>query len=292
MPIDFDSYFRNRIEGLLICASWVQALRALLGLEGVSQIWNGNPAWYLSLKCYPCPDHPCLAGFSPEERRLVQSDRFDTTHTPHFEAADGIPETLFTVGSLELLCGADDTAALLTFQSLDTLRIVQSDAATPEPPEASRLVRNVAGWALGFPLFDCLVGLYTHFTRQPPAFMGATRCRGFEYVVGADGHAACRSSRQSTQTALTIGFQASATDHDWLESLWRSRLETGEKVQTVQRLPATFHRAVGRDLPDDIRVNPLWWEIAGSDFKSELASSCGCGEAHCRHVGLTGPHEH
>ena len=320
MSIDFDSFFRNRIESLLIRASWVKAVRSMLGLEGASQVWSDRAAWYLwllgasgvynlafsegevvssndhpfyegrfALKCYPYPNHPSFAGFSPEERWLIKSDRFDATHTPRFEAAAEIPDSLFIVGSISLLFDVEETLSLLTYQSLDFLRINQSNGVSDVSganltPGAERLVRNVAGWTIGYPLFDCLVGLYAYFTRQPPVFFGATRCQGFEYSVLADCSAVCQPSQRTTQTGLTIGFNPFNGDADRIEGLWKSRLEADEKIQTAWKLPASIHDAVRLDLPDNLTLNPLWWEIAGSDFKSEQTSICGCAESHCHHT--------
>lgn len=328
MHIDFDSFFRNRIEGLLIRASWVGALSSMLGLDGVSQVWNGNAAWYIwlqralgvyhlafseghvvevndhrlfeghfAVKCYPYPDHPIFTGFSREERYLIRSDRFDSTHTPRFEVSAEIPDSLFSVGSISLLCDAEASLAMLTYQSLDALRIHQSDevsalSTADRAPGTARLVRNVAGWDIGYPLFDCLVGLYAHFTGRPPVFIGATSCQGFEHTIFADGNIVCRPSRKSIQTALTIGFHPSNGDTSWVKTLWQDRMETGEKIQIARKLPASIDSTVGTDLPDNVVLNPLWWEIADSDFKSELTSTCGCGQSHCHHAENDGSHEH
>ena len=320
MSIDFDSFFRNRIETLLIHASWVGSLRSMLGLKGFSQIWNGNAAWYLwlqqapgvyclafsegdiaasddqrlfegrfALKCYPFADHPCFAGYSTEERRLVQSDRFDSTRTPRFEAGEQIPESLFTVGSISLLCDEQENLALLSYQSVDALRIHQVAAEVPEASHpdrrqaAAHMVRNVAGWSIGYPLFDCLVGLYVHFAGQSPAFIGASDGPGFEYTVLADGRIECRTNPEIIQTDLTIGFGRSGSDADRIESIWQSRLEGGERIQVARRLPDSVDDVVGLALPDNFTLNPLWWIIAASDLQTELSSICGCNEPHCSH---------
>jgi hypothetical protein len=73
MPIDFDSFFRNRVEGLLIRASWVGEVRRMLGLTGVSQVWDGQAAWYFWLQAavgeYGVFE-PGAAGGSDKRRRL------------------------------------------------------------------------------------------------------------------------------------------------------------------------------------------------------------------------------
>jgi hypothetical protein len=298
----------------------------MLGLEAVSQVWNGSAAWYLwlrrapgvyaltfsqgdvvatnghrllegqfALKCYPFADHSCFAGYSEEERRLVQSDRFDATHTPRFEAAEQIPDSLFTVGSISMLCKEEEDLALLSYQSLDALRFHETSKASAgsnmdHKPAAAHLVRNVAGWAIGYPFFDCRVGLYVHFVGRVPAFIGVASCPGFEYTIFADGRAECLTSQASIQTALTIGFAPPGSDTDRIASLWQDRLESDEEIQTAWRLPDFVDGAVGLDLPDNVKLNPLWWKVAASDFRSELNSLCGCSEAHCSHSKANGSH--
>jgi hypothetical protein len=320
MYIDFDSFFRSRIEGLLIRASWVGALRSMLGLEKVSQIWNGNAGWYFWLrtapgpyalvfsegqtieihgrrlfegqfliKCFPYPEYPGLSGFSAEERRLIGSDSFDDTHTPCFEAETGLPEWLFTVGSFALICDQEDTLNLLTYQSLDALRIRELDhsgsgAGPDRPSEAARWLRNIAGWDIGYPLFDCLVGLNCHAAGQPPAFIGLSQSEGFDYrITGTTGVELCNSSK-TTQTALTFSFNSSDIGTEWIKTVWQNRLEAGESILAARRLTDSTEDAGQMDLPENIKLNPLWWKIAESDFRSELTSTCGCGRSHCHHT--------
>ena len=328
MYIDFDSFFRSRIEGLLIRASWVAALRSMLGLEKVSQIWNGNAGWYVWLrtapgpyalvfsegqtieingrrlfegqfliKCFPYPEYPGLSGFSAEERRLIDNDSFDDTHTPCFEAETVLPDWLFTVGGLSLICDQEDTLHLLTYQSLDALRIREPEhsgsAAGPDrPSEAARWLRNIAGWDIGYPLFDCLVGLNCHAGGQPPVFIGLSQSEGFDYrITGTTGIELCNSP-ETTQTALTFGFNSSDTGIEMIQAVWQDRLEDGERVLAARRLPDSTDDAVEMDLPETIRLNPLWWKIAESDFRSELTSTCGCGRTHCQHTEHSGANPH
>ena len=319
MSTDFDSFFRNRIENLLIYASWVEAVRTRLGLKGVSQIWSGNAAWYLwlqgapgvyalvfregdwaswnnrqlfagqfALKCYPYCEHPSFKGFSAEERRLVRSNCFDSTNTPRLEALAQIPDALFTVGSISLLCDARDPLALLTYQSLNALRLRQRSAK--RKAGAGRLIRNVAGWNIGYPLFDCLVGLYAHFSRQPPCFVGLTRRQGFEYIRFTDGKSDCVPSRRSTQTAVSFGFNPPDGPPGRIETIWQTQVEQGEEILLAEHLPVSIGHSTRLDRWDEGRLNPLWWEIAGSDYRSGLALPCGCDQSHC-HSEKDGSHE-
>lgn len=328
MSIDFDSFFRNWIEGLLIRASWVETLRSMLGLEGVSQVWNGCAAWYFwlrqapgayalavsegdiftsndhrlyegrfVLKCYPCTTHPGFSGFSPDERRLVQSERFDATHTPRFENAEAISDSLFVVGGISLLCDPKESLALLTYQSLDALRTHESGQAfdtldRTREPAVTQLIRDVPGWVIGYPLFDCLVGLYAHRAKRPPTFIGVARCQGFEHTVFADRKIVCQPSQTATQLSLSIGFDMPGSDPERIETLWQERLSSDEEIQTVLKPPPSINMPPNMARSIDAVLNPLWWEIAASDFKSDLNSTCGCGDSECHFSKKEGAHEH
>ena len=320
MTIDFDSFFRNRIEAMLIKASWVGALRSMLGLKATSQVWNGRAEWYLwidrapgvyalsfidgeevhlggrrfhegffTIKCYPYRTHSDFANFSPDERRLVESQWFDTTNTPRFEALAQIPDSLFCIGGFSLLIDPHGSLALITVESLDELRLHQGRGASSEGTglASTTLIRKVSGWTTGVRLFDCLVGLYANFIKQPPLFAGATCSQGFESIIRSDATAVCRPSRKNRRRSLSIGFDRPDDPTGGISALWRSRLEPEEKILTVVRLPATARALPDCRLAQGLALNPVWWEIASTDFKSELNTACGCAHGHC-HEGRTG----
>ena len=45
--MDLDSFFRNKVESMLITASWVEQVQKMLDLVGVSQVWGDRPEWYV-----------------------------------------------------------------------------------------------------------------------------------------------------------------------------------------------------------------------------------------------------
>ena len=45
--MDHDSFFRNKIESMLITASWVERVQKMLDITGVSQVWGDAPEWYI-----------------------------------------------------------------------------------------------------------------------------------------------------------------------------------------------------------------------------------------------------
>jgi hypothetical protein len=316
MSIDFDSFFRNRIETLLIRASWMGGLREILGLRGFSQIWHGNAQWYFwlhdapgayclafvegdtvqiggkrfyegsfALKCYPYSNDRGYAGYSAEEQFWLASNRFDETQTPGFEASEEIPDTLFTVGAISLLLDPQGALALLTFESLDAFKTLdRMDGTGGFNPLSLHVIRNVPGWRHGRPLFDCLVGLYANFINQTPSFMGATRSQGFEYWILPDRSAECGYSDKTSRLCLSIGFtESKCRSKNPLEALWRTRLEVGEEIVASRNLPSSFADGNCAAPSAHFTLNPTWWEAARSDFQSELSSTCGCGDHDCHH---------
>jgi hypothetical protein len=316
MNIDFDSFFRNRIEALLIQASWVGAIQSLLGLRATSQVWNGRAEWYLwlnrapgvyalsfvdgestringrpayeglfTVKCFPYRDHPGFADYSPNERRLVQSDRFDITNTPRFEALAKIPDSLFGIGSLSLVLDACGHLALLSYESLDALKIFQAREPSVDGRQDVPLtvIRNVPGWASGWPLFDCMVGLYANVCKRPPVFVGVTRSPGFEYLMPPDREPTCCPSEATCHMAVSIGFDPGDGVTAALEDCWHQRLEPEEQILAAAALPSRLDGLPKMQLPESCALNPLWWTIANSNFKSELNTACGCSDGHCHH---------
>ena len=108
--MDFDSFFRNKVESMLITASWVEQVKKMLGLTRVSQVWGDRPEWCIwidgapgayalvfeegetiqaaeqtlalgqfAVKCYPYVGATVFDSFSPQEREMVTSDLFDHT---------------------------------------------------------------------------------------------------------------------------------------------------------------------------------------------------------------------
>jgi hypothetical protein len=101
---------------MLLRASWVTDVMQLIGITGISQVWDDRPEWYLilsdrpgpyslslertidlkvsgktwiggyfSVKCFPNKDSSVFSGFSKDEQRMLYSDLFDHTRTPIFE---------------------------------------------------------------------------------------------------------------------------------------------------------------------------------------------------------------
>jgi hypothetical protein len=220
--MDFDSFFRTKVESLLLTASWVEQVQHMLDLKAVSQVWGDKPEWYLwldhapgayalvmeeaeafelqstsfyighfSLKCYPSSDNRIFAAFSPQEQELAASDLFDDTHTPRLEARERIPESFFTVGSISLIFDDAETTALISVDSLDALKLrIQSPSESimrpPVNTDSGCIIRNVPGWQISYPFFDRLVCLFSFYFRHAPIFIGATRSPGFEYLVNSE----------------------------------------------------------------------------------------------------------
>jgi len=319
MNIDFDSFFRNRVEAMLIKASWVGTIQSMLGLKAISQVWNGRAEWYLwldaapgvyalsfvagqdvhqegrrlhegffTVKCYPYRSHEVFADYSPEERRLIQSDWFDATNTPCFEAQARIPDALFSIGGVSMVIDPRGDLVLMTFESLEALKLhrgeklVIGDGEEGEKAPDSPL-RNVAGWKIGNLLFDRLVGLHANGCKRPPVFAGITSRPGFESILRSDTAVDCRPSRDCRHMSFSVGFDAPSNSAFVIDTLWRTRLAPDEKILAATPLPATACALNGRHFHEDAALNPLWWEIPHSTFRSELNSACGCADGHCHH---------
>ncbi len=308
--MDLDSFFRNKVESMLITASWVEQVQKMIDLVGVSQVWGDRPAWYVWIdgapgayalvfeqsgtiatadqvlnvgqfvvKCYPYLTASVFEAFSAQEREIVNSDLFDHTQTPRLESQSKIPEAFFVIGSISFALDAAETVALLTFDSLDFLRwsvLTAKTGSVNNLPEKN-LIRNIPGWQIGYPLFDRLVSLYAFYSKQPPAFIGATQSPGFECIIDTHQTPENRMCADIRQWSTSVLFVDSGDADAWVDSIWRAQLDPEEQIflEYACSHPACNHFA--DSLVSQVTINSLWWDLAHAELKSELTSTCGCG---------------
>ncbi len=305
MAIDSESFFRNWIDSLFITASWVEAVQTETGIRGVSQVWSDRPEWYIwidgaagpfdlalqatdtievgketvpvgrfTIRCYPYASDPAFPLFSEAERRCIDGDGFDHTRTPIADARADIPETFFGVGVVSIVADPAGPLCMITYDSLQTLRTRDRD----------RIIREVPGWRLGYPLFDRLAMLYAFFSKQTPNRYGAIRAPGFEVVSDPTGQSRCRDNSDLRQLSASLLFRDPSVDACRLGALWQGRLETTDEVVFETEFGPyppncrLYPNAVDLDFP----INFKWWHLATMTAHSHLASTCGCG-GDCDH---------
>jgi len=323
VTIDLESFFRDRIEGMLSTASWVARVKDLLGIDGVSQIWGEAPAWYFwisdapgvylfqlsaasiseshpetargtfAVKCYPYADRDAFRYFSFLERDLVKSRFFDCTHTPTFEDRERLPEALFNVGVMEYEVGLDDDMACISLESLNTLRIgyaketVQEYALIGKSRHFTKgeIDRSVPGWKMGYFFLDRFLSLYAFCRKAKPMRLRITRSSGFEYVYNGGDTFECVDAPNIHCLSASVYFGAAEGHHRWNDFQAQRPAEKGNDPDKAEVLyDQVFHcghchlidKTAHNKLPKQMRINPLWWSLADANFKSELASSCGC----------------
>ncbi len=243
---------------------------------------NGN----FSIKYFPHPREEVFTAFSFQEQCFAQSEYFDRTHTPRFEDKEKIPATLFNVATMEYSTGPDDAPAILSLTSLDALRMswkqetVQKYAMFAEERKFKRgdTDRNVPGWELGLTMFDRLLSLYSFYSKAKPLRVTMTRSAGFEYVFDPTHGWQCEDSSDLNMYSLNVFFVPETRKVDCsVEDIMDRRCigESQELLYDREFLCGHFHSATDQfTIPVDL--NELWWSLAESDYKSELASTCGC----------------
>ncbi len=321
IKIDFESFFRNKIDNMLVTTSWVEKVKELIGLKAVSQVWEDKPAWYFwilqapgayylqleeafdeswesddlaggifTIKYYPFKQEKVFQSFSFEEQSFIQSNFFDHTHTPRFEHKEKIPKTLFNVATFEFRVDSQDNVALFTFEGLDSMRISFNQETLQSYPainkekqfKAGEKGRDVPGFELGYLLFDRLLSLYSFYSKTKPARVILTRSPGFEYVYDSTRTFQCVDTDNLSIYMLNVLFvRNSGKKIDKSEKLIEERLKEGrhEIIFDQKYQCGHFHHSqnlISLKSP----LNEQWWSLADSDYKSELASSCGCESDH------------
>ena len=321
IKIDFESFFRNKIDNMLVTTSWVEKVKEFIGLKAVSQVWEDKPAWYFwilqapgayylqleeafdeswesddlaggifTIKYYPFKQEKVFQSFSFEEQSFIQSNFFDHTHTPRFEHKEKIPKTLFNVATFEFRVDSQDNVALFTFEGLDSMRISYNQKTLQSYPainkekqfKAGEKDRDVPGYELGYLLFDRLLSLYSFYSKTKPARVLLTRSPGFEYVYDSTRTFQCVDTDNLSIYMLNVLFaQNSGKKIVKGEELIEERLKEGphEVIFDQKYQCGHFHHSQNL-IPLKTPLNEQWWSLANSDYKSELASSCGCESDH------------
>ncbi len=265
-----------------------------VGITGISQVWSDRPEWYLwlggnpgpfnlaleqneeqivggqtyivgyfSVKCFPEKRSPFYSGFSSAEKEMLGSPLFDHAGVPVFKTKSQIPESFFVVGTLVVFAQMAEGATLWSFDSLDSMRLLQKNP--------DRLLRNVAGWKIGYPLLDTFVCLDALYRRKAPCWFRMTKAPGFEHIQKNGKIANASPSNNNQMMSASILFQGSGMSNP-LQCL--PLPEPDEQIIVDTFLDA---EPLGSSILPDSRINPLWWQLAKTDMLSGLASTCGCG---------------
>jgi hypothetical protein len=301
---------------MLVTTSWVDEVKSATGLKAVSQVWGEKPAWYFwisdtpgvhalqlegitapesdrqdwvsgifAVKCYPFPHETVFQSFSFQERSLIQSDCFDHTHTPSFAHREQIPDTLFNVAAVELNVDREDKWALFVLEGLELMHISYAGEVVQNYPvlqkekrfNSGETDRNVPGWDLGYPLFDRLLCLYSFYSKKTPLRLWLTRSPGFGYVFDND-HAERVPAPEINLFSLGVLYgDKKADDHKAASMICQHGIGDDQEMVYDRSFDCDhFHREPDQPplLPP---LNEQWWSLAHSDYKSTLASTCGCG---------------
>ncbi len=288
-------------------ASWVERLRSELGLLGVHQVWGDMPAWYfwfddnpgayclevvlasgiakddhdriraiLGVKYYPTLGDGFFENFSELEGQLLREPCFDETGTPDFDHRHLIPDNLFNVGVMELEFSPEEDWFLYTLTALDHCRkLFKSEdlEKVSENPE-----HNIPGWHLTFILYERLLSLHAFHYKQIPVHVQFGSAPGFETVFDADGQWEVRDCKSSNAFSMSILFcPKHSVPPNWLFDFHRNQLQQCGCWKIVDH---TFTCPHFHDLNISVGGSKVlsrnWWRMAEVDYKSRLASACGC----------------
>ena len=264
-----------------------------LQLEGASPEKIGGVdliSGIFSVRCYPYQKEQVFQSFSTEERCFIQSHLFDHTNTPRFEHKEKIPETLFNVGTIEYTVDQDDDLVFFVFEGLDAVRISYDREMIQEYTVLEKIGRfkqgdidrNVPGWDLGFSLFDRLLSLYAFYSKRKPARVLMTRSPGFEYVYDQNHAFQCVDTIDVNINTLIVVFSANGEERDLDINEWGTeKFQDNGQAVIFDRIFQCDHFPRDHDqIPLITTLNEQWWTLAESDYKSELASTCGCESDH------------
>jgi hypothetical protein len=303
------------VEGLLIVASWADHFRNDLGLEGVSQVWGLRPSWYFwicgspgvyhlelmdtaagdhsdstfykarfMIKCYPFLAHSYYSRYSLLEQALAKSRYFDSTRSPVYETREHIPQDLYNVGILELTMDEENLQANFVFETFDILRSVYVQKTERSYPElnfrhcfnAGEIDRNLPALKIGYPLFDCMVCLYSYARKNHPHQVRLSRFQGYEFALEKDD---VRLSPSADIHGYRLQVSYFCAPNDKILGM-----VNGLPPDSRKDLSVIYNRSFEcnhfQPTPEEKKLptplNAKWWALAETDYSSNLTSTCGC----------------
>jgi hypothetical protein len=260
--------------------------------ETVNEQWENDhlARGMFGVKCYPYTNTEKFDGFSFEEQEFIKSNFFDDTHTPRFEQKDRIPESLFNVAAIEMITGSTDNWTLFSLEGLNSMQIHYGRKIYQTYPElnkdkqyiAGEKARDVPGYDLGYQLFSRLLSLYSFYSKIKPVRVLLSRSPGFKYVCNSSQEYQCVDTEDINIYSLNVLFSDNSEMHTTHgKKLIEQRLkESGNKIIFDQKftsghLPSNhISPIVNTDLDEK------WWSLADADYKSHMASTCGCEDCH------------
>lgn len=284
-------------------ATWVERLRDELGLKGVHQVWDERPAWYIwladgagayglelvhaeedgglvrgvfGLKFYPSPHTTFWWTFSPQERSLASGEMFDQSGAPAFEAKDQIPPNMFNVGVMELATNLEQDWCCFSLSALSECRLVRPGNGGAQADHV--LERRAPGWRLSHALFDKLLCLHAFASKHTPLQAALSTEPGFEVVAAAGAPEQTRPCPPTRNYSLSVLFgPAPQLFPISLENWWAlgPQAEPGVEIMSQSFTCRHYHPWDGAVEGQPV-LNQQWWSLAQADYKSNLASACGC----------------
>jgi hypothetical protein len=301
---------------MLIGASWVTEVKEFLGLTQVSQVWGHAPAWYFriaqapgvyrlqledasfiqdmpghgargmfSVSFYPFREHEVAGSFSFEERGLLASKFFDPDGTPTFEHMEEIPRGLFVVGTLDWRLDTDDRWALITLESLSTMRVRYETERLEDFSQITEsrfyrrgeIARDVPGWDLSWQLFDRLISLQAYHSKTKPRRVAFARSQGFEHVYqGPPQGRQCLPADDVHIYSIHVVFAHEGSEKDADRALSEELSRPDQEIVFSGAFECGCPQHHPELPPEPVRLNPLWWTLPDGHFSSNLTSTCGC----------------
>lgn len=307
---------------MLITTSWVDKVKELIGLQAVSPVWGDKPVWYFwmpqsagvyslelnetiddqweskhlavglfSVKCYPFANGRLFNHFSFEEQAFVKSNLFDDTHTPMLEQRERIPASLFNVAAIEMTTDTTDNLALFSLEALDSMQVIYGQAFHQTYPELNKSksynpgekARDVPGYDLGYPLFSCLLSLYSFYSKIKPVRVLLTRSPGFKYIYDSTEEYQCVDTEDVQIYSLNVMFSDNTNKNLTTgKKLIEKRLKDPDNKIVFDQEYTTGHLPCNHISPTiKADLDEKWWSLAEADYKSNMTSTCGC--ENCQH---------
>jgi len=308
----FDNIFRVIIPS--------DSARSFFKIKGLSEKLSGDPGWYLwfedrpgvyllelvearspqrfaaeensyalkncfsghfQIKYFPSVcDTEMFEKFSLSEQLVRNSDCFDVTGTPTFEASLKINDTLFFVGTLDVMQSPDKefTEFFLSApdhwvtRHLEGLEMVGKNGSNVVILAPGEIDREAPTWELSWYLLDKLITIFCNVNKTVPVCTAIFEKEGKSFEIDRNKIVSEKPEPTIKERSLVAAFMAAdkackaVFDIDECIAQLKSHdFVSGELLTCVQK---------GQPIRDRAWINSGWWHAHHIDISLEDAVPC------------------
>ena len=236
---------------------------------------------HFQIKYYPdvC-DTGLLEKFSFSEQMIRNSDFFDSSGTPTFEASSKINDTLFLIGEFEVFQSPDKKFTGFFLRAPDHWLTCHPEGLEMTDKSGSRIMiidageidRNAPAWELSWYLLDRLITIFCNVNKTIPACAAVFEKEGRAFEIDRNNILSEKQEPAIREFSLLAAFMAADKARDAVFDMDRCIAQ----LMAHDFVTGASLTAMQKDVPARDRdwINSGWWHAHHIDVSLHDSAPC------------------